>query len=369
MKRIFAIILAGALLLALAGCQKPNPDTPNPSFETTGQTDPVEITEEVQWNAQYIRTNIWNGGVVYFPCVRIVQSLQQLQDYYTVWHKVFDLERKEEVYADTTIGFLDACDGYDEAFFEKNYLIFVLLEEGSGSVRHEISGVARTEDKKLAISIDRNVPEVCTDDMAQWHIILELSREALVERSIDTILYTNGKLALFEDQVITPLKEGEYKTPPKGVLITPDGETELRTGGYGWHCMLKNGREEATIADQVSRPLPAESFTPVVISRDYVQTLYAPVPAADAVGYSGYFVKLDWEEDPDSLSYTCWPDSVWQEDGVQEQGVNFSLEKQTFFAWEGGYVYEIVATWEDNGRGYHGSANYYVYIIGEEANP
>ena len=39
-----------------------------------------------------------------------------------------------------------------------------------------------------------------------------------------------------------------------------------------------------------------------------------------------------------------------------------------FYAKPGGYVYEIVATWEDTGLGYHGSANYYVFIVGGESD-
>ena len=54
---------------------------------------------------------------------------QDLSDYYNTWHEVFDLERRDQVYSDSTIGFLDACDRYDEAFFETHYLIFVLLED------------------------------------------------------------------------------------------------------------------------------------------------------------------------------------------------------------------------------------------------
>ena len=75
---------------------------------------------EVEWAAQYVRTNGYSEGVLY-PSVRIIDSLQELKDYYNTWHEVFDLARKEKVYSDTTIGFLDVCDQYDETFFEKNY--------------------------------------------------------------------------------------------------------------------------------------------------------------------------------------------------------------------------------------------------------
>ena len=153
--------------------------------------DETYVNQKLEYRAQYIRTNGYTEAFEY-PSIRIMESQQDLSDYYNTWHEVFDLERREQVYSDSTIGFLDACDRYDEAFFESNYLIFVLLEEPSGSIRHEVQSVEETQDEKLSISIDHQVPEVGTSDMAQWHIILELSREYLVESPDDVELYVYG---------------------------------------------------------------------------------------------------------------------------------------------------------------------------------
>ena len=323
---------------------------------------------DVQWAAQYIRTNGCSEGVLY-PSVRIIDSLQELKDYYNTWHEVLDLERKDKVYSDTTIGFLDACDQYDETFFEKNYLIFVLLEEGSGSVRHEVRSVQQTADKKISISIDRKVPEVGTSDMAEWHIILELSRDVLVENSIDTYLYVDGLPSYMDDKVVIPQTEAEFKEPPEGKLITPDGEGALRLGGYSWIYSLGNGLDNATIADQAGRPIPKEVLSPVIISSQYAETIYAPVPGTDTYAPTnslGYFVKLAWEVEPTSVTYACWPESVWEKENVKEESV--VSQDGAFYAKQGGYVYEIVATWEDTGVGYHGSANYYVYITTDDTH-
>ena len=319
---------------------------------------------EIQWAAQYIRTNGYSEGVLY-PSVRIIDSLQELKDYYNTWHEVFDLERKEKVYSDTTIGFLDACDQFDEAFFEENYLIFVLLEEGSGSIRHEVRSVEQSEDKKISISIDRKVPEVGTADMAQWHIILELSRDVLIENSIDTYLYVDGLPSYMDDKVVVPQTEAEFKEPPEGKVITPDGEGALRLGGYDWVCSMGNGLDSATIADQNGRPIPKEVFTPVTISNQFAETVYAPVPGTDTykpTNSLGYLVKLQWETDPTTVTFACWPESVWEKENVKEESV--VSQDGAFYAKPGGYIYEIVATWEDTGLGYHGSANYYIYIVG-----
>ena len=153
--------------------------------------DSKQTASEVQYCAQYIRTDGYQEGAQ-FPRVQIIKSLQALKDYYTAHKEIFNLERREKVYADTSIGFLDACDQYDESFFKKNYLLFVLLEEGSGSVRHEVRNITQTSDNKLAISIDRKVPEVGTCDMAQWHIILEFSRENMVETPDDVQVYLDS---------------------------------------------------------------------------------------------------------------------------------------------------------------------------------
>lgn len=318
---------------------------------------------DVQWAAQYIRTNGGYEATVLYPCIRIIHSVQELNDYYNTWHDDFDLERKDKVYSDTTIGFLDACDQYDEAFFEKNYLIFVVLEEGSGSIRHEVRSVQQTADKKISISIDRKVPEVGTDDMAEWHIILELSRDVLVEGSIDTYLYVDGLPSYMDDKVVVPQTEGAYKKPPEGKLITPNGEAVLHIGGYDWTCALGNGLENTTIADQAGRPIPKDTLTPVFISSQYAETIYAPAPGSNTyepTNSLGYLVKLAWEVEPTSVTYACRPESVWEKENVKEESV--ISQDGAFYAKQGGYVYEIVATWKDTGVGYHGSANYYVYI-------
>lgn len=142
----------------------------------------------LEYGVQYIRTNGYRDGAR-FPGVCIIRSREELNDYYKNNKDTFDLERKEQVYSDTTIGFLDACDRYDDSFFESKYLIFVLLEEGSGSVRHEVTQVQQTSDKQISVLIDTVTPEVGTCDMAEWHIILELSRSAEVAGEADVLLY------------------------------------------------------------------------------------------------------------------------------------------------------------------------------------
>ncbi len=59
---------------------------------------------------------------------------------------------------------------YDSEFFETRALVIAVLEEGSGSVRHEFAGI----DRENTIRIRRLVPEVGTCDMAEYHVVIEV---------------------------------------------------------------------------------------------------------------------------------------------------------------------------------------------------
>ena len=170
--------------------------TYRPSDEILGigiLPDIVEIPDEssITYDVQYIRTNGYHEGAEY-PIVKIIRSVNELNAYYNANKDKYDLERHEKVYKDTTIGFLDACDKYDEAYFEKQELIIVLLEEGSGSVRHKVESVIIGSDDFCYISIDTMVPEVGTDDMAEWHILIEPEADVDIASESDVIVYLDG---------------------------------------------------------------------------------------------------------------------------------------------------------------------------------
>ena len=328
-------------------------------------------TEEakISFAAQYIRTDA-QGDSMEFPGVTVIKSLEQLQEYIAGYQEVFDFSRKKgQVYADTTIGFLNACDQYTEDFFESNCLILLTVEEGSGSIRHEVESVEMTDGGKLALYVKRIVPENGTDDMANWHIILEVPGKPVVESGENIQLYMDGELALDGGVVIYPIPLPAMKSPPEGRIITPDGAFALQKGGFEWTTQ-EGGQSWTVIADQPCCPLPRESLTPVYISKENGETVYIYVAETgqhEATNSIGYLMKLEWDYAPSSVSYTCWPDSVWYQEGVKEETV-VSGADHTFYAKPGSYVYQFIARWQDTGSGCYGSAHYYVYITdGEEA--
>ena len=149
------------------------------------------------FEAQYIRTDGYSEDKNY-PFHVVINSREELEAYYEANKEVFDLERKEKVYSDTTIVFWDACDKYDDSYFERQNLVLIVLEEGSGSIRHEITDVRphSNENGTLVgwdITIDRIVPEVGTDDMAQWHLLLEVQMGDVIKKEAD--VWINGKIS------------------------------------------------------------------------------------------------------------------------------------------------------------------------------
>ena len=145
----------------------------------------------IDFKPQYIRTDGYREDADY-PVVKIIRSVDGLKAYYNASKDKYDLERKDKVYSDTTIGFLDACDKYNEAYFEKQILVMVLLEEVSGSNRHNVDNVKLGSDGKLYISIRSIIPEAGTCDMAAWHILIEPEADIDVASESDVIVYLDG---------------------------------------------------------------------------------------------------------------------------------------------------------------------------------
>ena len=185
MRKYIALVLALVCVLGLCACNSNT--SPNHGA----------APEAYAFEAQYIRTNGYSEERSY-PYHVVINSKEELDAYYEANKGLFDLERKDKVYSDTTIGFLDACDKYDATYFERQNLVLIVLEEGSGSIRHEITDVRNRWDENghslgWNITIDSIVPEVCTDDMAQWHLFLEVQMGDVIKSNDD--VWINGELS------------------------------------------------------------------------------------------------------------------------------------------------------------------------------
>ena len=166
-----------------------------------GGTEDVLTAHPVGFDAQYIRTGGYHEDARY-PAVRLIRSVRELRAYYEANKEKYSLGRNDNVSSDSTIGFLDACDKYDGAYFEDHVLIMVLLEEGSGSNRHQVRSVHMSDGGRCCIYIDRIVPEVGTCDMAEWHILIEPEAGIEIESESDITVFVDGVDPLTQPELV-----------------------------------------------------------------------------------------------------------------------------------------------------------------------
>lgn len=222
-KRILCSAMALCLAVLLTGCvsrQLKDPDTGGGPMVDEKNTD-------VAFAAQYIRTDGCREDVAY-PVVKIIRSAQELTAYYEQYKEMYSLERREDPASDSTVGFLDACDQYDDAYFEKQCLVMVLLQENSGSNRHKVKSVSLLNDTKLTVDIERIVPEAGTCDMAAWHILIEPEAGVELAGERDVTVLVDGV-----DPLMQPVRAQHSRGYANIFLNIPKGweyETEDKDG-------------------------------------------------------------------------------------------------------------------------------------------
>lgn len=168
--------------------------------------------QPIDFDVQYIRT----GAQKYegpFPVVAVIHSTDELTAYYEANKEQFYLERRKDPASDSTIGFLDACDKYDAKFFENNALVFVVLEEGSGSTRHNISTVKVDANGIMYINILSLDPEVGTCDMAYWHIMTEVPKNSVPDTADEVVVYYND-VKMYDGHSHSPANEAQTVDDP-----------------------------------------------------------------------------------------------------------------------------------------------------------
>lgn len=304
MKKIVSFLLILCLLFSLCGChpstigvptdfaKEPTGDSnvgendhidPNPGYTGNVRDDAhcaaPTYMKEIPFLPKYVRTDGGREGVE-FPNVILIHSVEELEQYIEENRAYFDLESTNSLTGDSEPGFMDFCIFYDEAFFEKQYLVMILVEEGSGSIRHNVSHVGVSGDGILYINLQTVTPDVGTDDMAQWHILVELEKEYDVKYAenvrlggrnygekhtlelagssefiLDTIpkIYNAGEIVRIRTEILLDADivlylNGVQLDRPIEVGIAPEGSTEDITC---WEFAFVMPDEDSTLLLQV----------------------------------------------------------------------------------------------------------------------
>lgn len=188
MKRIAVWMLAVLCILSMAAC---NQTDDHNGDERIGE-DSVKTYNDTEWlnedpyisdldtkdfEVQYIRAGIKAEDYIY-PAARIFRTEEELKDYL-----------ENETYRSEDL--LNACAKYNAEYFEERILVAVLLEEGSGSIRHEVERIG-IESGDLWVEIKSIVPEAGTCDMAWWHVFIEPEAGVDVRSEENVTIFLDG---------------------------------------------------------------------------------------------------------------------------------------------------------------------------------
>lgn len=150
-----------------------------PQYSADGTGTDANLAGIGAFRADYFRTNGGREGAQY-PRSYIFTDRQMLDAYLAENGGYYSFEDELTDPSTESAGFMAACRRYDEAYFKNAALIAVVVEEGSGSVRHRVESV-KLQNNILSIRLLRQTPEVFTCDMAQWHILIEVGRLSVNE--------------------------------------------------------------------------------------------------------------------------------------------------------------------------------------------
>ena len=75
-------------------------------------------------------------------------------------------------------------------------------------------------------------------------------------------------------------------------------------------------------------------------------------------------VELYFDVQPQEMSVRCWSDANWGKVNAKEENANLSGNKLELK--EGGYIYEVVATWTGENLAAEGTAYYAFYVISDD---
>ena len=127
-------------------------------IKIVGQSD-NDTSILYDFSVQYVRTNGYVEGKTY-PQVMMIDNRPKLEEY---------VSSNNDIYPEYKADLVDAIEKYDIEWFKSNKLLMVILEEPSGSIQHTVT---KLTDSYVVIN---NIPGD-TDDMAEWHIFIEVDK-------------------------------------------------------------------------------------------------------------------------------------------------------------------------------------------------
>lgn len=177
MKKRTVILTAALLSLSLLSCgRKPAEFSASSGVGRVPSAASEPEKELISYPYQVSRTDSILEREMSYPSIVVLRTRAELEQYTHLTEGYYD-------YNDT---FYDIATEYDAYYFENRCLIMALLESPSGSYRYHFDGFAETE-LGYSMEIEEQTHNSDTDDMALWHVIVEVPKDSLVLECSDQI--------------------------------------------------------------------------------------------------------------------------------------------------------------------------------------
>ena len=131
------------------------------------------------------------------------------------------------------------------------------------------------------------------------------------------------------------------KPPDLKIIDSNAQEIKAELGTYQWQWDRGDGNWTGVCADS-SHPLEWKEFLTPLITTDGT-------------------VELEFAVQPQRFTISCWSDEYWDNTSADSETV--CLTGNTLELKDGGYIYEIIAWWDQDGSSPYGDAIYGFYVI------
>lgn len=122
--------------------------------------------KEISFHAEFYKSLMGktHSSLADNPEIYIIHDKNELNDYYEKNKEHYDLSKLKENFS-----------RYDEEYFKKQDLIFIVFQEPGSAISHEVRSVKYVDDT-WEVTIQKNRPEAGVTNMAWWHLALEINQ-------------------------------------------------------------------------------------------------------------------------------------------------------------------------------------------------
>ena len=171
MKKLIALILAPLCLLGLVACFPVDPGYENTVAYASWSDDPMIVNDAIN------KAQLGNENGNHLPIFKI-DTLEDLEQFKAKYGGVLALDQGYN----SVLSFNEALTKAQwdrEGFFKDHSLLAVYVPANSGSLRFAVHNIEVTYESVCVYVEQTNHPEVVTDDMAGWFVLVEIADDEI----------------------------------------------------------------------------------------------------------------------------------------------------------------------------------------------